>query len=227
MVILPRIQAIQMSEFAMYQSRSIKVLLLALLFSLSSQCMATPISINFDIDGLFKNADFNLRVANFVGNDLIVDHSSAAPDAGKKVQPGFRLLDGTLNVARPNGDALQGRIRVGLRVGLRAGARLGLRAGLRRGNVRLMRFDVRRDLWLRARTLNPQARLGKRFLRAPADIRNFQLGASGFDKSQQLVWGVVDQGGLFALGLAVPAPMTLALASLGLLAVFGLRRRWR
>jgi hypothetical protein len=139
---------------------------------------------------------------------------------GQQVQPGFVLLDGTLNVNSTT--AGRARARYQLRYDVRA---LG-RAGIRATDLRLMRFNGRTDTWVRARRLlkDVGARTGARFL--VGRRANFKLGNFGVDTERSLVWGIMDADGRYAIGAAqVPEPLTLLLVTGGLLGIVLSRRR--
>lgn len=210
-----------------FRSSSLCIMLLCLL--VSSAAFAIPIQLS---PNLFDGGNFGVRLGNLnlPNGALEVDYdSSPAQKQGEQVQQGFRLLDGSLLVQANATDLAGGRARFGIRYNIRMLERLGLRAA----DLRLMRFDVRNSTWLRARFLlqDVRARVGARFLsgvEGRISRQNFSLGSFGVDSQRNLVWGVMDTGGRYAIGaIQVPEPsvISLFLISAGGLLLIGRRSR--
>lgn len=174
----------------------------------------------------FPNLTTPVRIANLTGSagQVMLDLSTG-PVTGA-VTPGFKLLDRTLTASFTGLGKGEIRARYGIRIDGRRLRRLGIRAS----QLRLMQFDVRAGRWVRARRALRRDQVRVRFLRASP---TFGLGDFGVDPKNNLVWGVTNTGGAFAVAARLaqaPAPATLLLAGVGfgaLGAVAFLRRRRR
>ncbi len=178
--------------------------LFVLCVSSMSSSYATPITNIFDagqdfILGLPDDIPASIRYLDTSnqGGSLSVEYNNALANSnGANVENGFRLLDGTLNLQT---SAASGRALTQIR--MQFDGRALRRAGIRVGDLRLMRFDVRANSWVRARRLinDIRARTGARFFSGRR--ADFTLGHFGVDLQENNVWGVMDVGGLYAIGV--------------------------
>lgn len=173
-----------------------------------------------DINGETNPNITGIRIKNLSDQDGTVTvnyNPGSGLELSNKVQDGFQLLDGTLEVgtALPDGQILL-RARV-LYDRVRAGR-------IRQGSLRLMRLGRVRARWFRS----------TRFIRrtSRADIKrimdkpDFILGHHGIDFDNKVVWSVLDVDGQFAIGgVPIPEPVFGLLFMAGSYLVLGRRRK--
>ena len=163
-----------------------------------------------------------VRIRNLSNSDADVSLELKTQPVTGPVTPGFRLLDLSLTTTVSGVDKGQIRARYGIRVGSQRLRDLGIRAS----QLRLMQFDPNAGRWLRAsRFLRRDNVAVRRILGTP----RFQLGTFGVDTQSNLVWGVTDRDGLFAVAaqlsqLPVPGTPVLLLVAGLLLTLGGLMR---
>lgn len=203
-----------------------KCLVISFLLFAQGVC-AIPLQLDIN---LFDGGDFGVRFSQFNAPEGILDvnyNNGPALQKGEQVQQGFTLLDGSLLVQASSSDITGLRARLGIRYQEQALERLGIRSA----DLRLMRFDIRANTWVRARVLlrDIRARIGARFLdgvEGRISRANFSLGNFGVDSERNLVWGVMDTDGRYAIGaIDVPEPKTLSLLLLALGGLLLVRKR--
>lgn len=179
---------------------------------------------DFDISGI-PGFSTPIRISNLGSVAAEVVLTPASGPVQGAVQQGFQLLDRSLTAAITGVSKGEIRARYGIRMDGRRLRRLGIRAS----QLRLMQFDARARRWVRASRLLARDQVRVRFVRAAP---RFALGTFGVDPQTNLVWGVTNSGGQFAVAarltqVAAPASMTLLALGLaaGLLGLGVSRRR--